>query len=126
MDVVTESKLGTCLLDFQKTLNENTRAKKLLKKWNRAIFFEPNDSSELFTMLVSEQMITSIEPGHVLDGMSQEDRILLQADAETLIRIFSGDYNPATAHIDGALAVYSSDKDKVKLEAIAMVIWGLS
>jgi hypothetical protein len=126
MAVATDSKLGACLLDFQKTLNENSRVKKLIKKWNRAIFFEPTDSSELFTMVVTDQRITTVEPGHALNGMSQEDRILLQADVDTLIRIFSGDYNPATAHIDGALAVYSSDKDKVKLEAIAMVIWGLS
>lgn len=126
MAVVTDSELGTCLLDFQKTLNENGRVKKLLKKWDRAIFFEATDNQEQFTMIVADQLITAIEPGLDLNGMSQEERILLQADAETLIRIFSGEYNPATAHIDGALAVYSSDKDKVKLEAIAMVIWGLN
>jgi hypothetical protein len=27
--------------------------------------------------------------------------------------------------MDGVLAVFSSDKDKVKLEALAMVIWGI-
>jgi len=39
--------------------------------------------------------------------------------------VFSGDYNPAHALIDGELAVFSNEKDKVKLEAITMVIWGM-
>jgi len=47
----------------------------------------------------------------------------LQAAQEALVRIFTGKYNPAHALIDGALAVFSGERDKVKLEAIAMIIW---
>jgi len=54
-----------------------------------------------------------------------EGLVHLQAEEDVLNEIFSGKYNPATALVDGALAVYSADRDKVKLEALAMVIWRL-
>jgi len=54
-----------------------------------------------------------------------EGVVHLQAEQDVLQQIFAGQYNPATALVDGALAVYSADRDKVKLEALAMVIWRL-
>jgi putative sterol carrier protein len=121
--VQTSNLLGS-LHDFQKTFNENQRVKKLTKGWKRFLKAEATDTGEIFTVTVQDVSISAIEPGC---SMSEEDEdlITLQAAEEALVRIFTGKYNPAHALIDGALAVFCSERDKVKLEAIAMVIWGL-
>ncbi len=132
MGVITESTLGTTLLDFQRIFNDHTRVKKLLKKWERDLYIEATDTNEHYKMVVRDRLISHIDMlnGRVnfseIDTGQADQGILLQAEADILERIFSGDYNPATAHIDGALAVFSSERDKVKLEAISMVVWGLS
>ena len=114
--------VSDCLRDFQATFNDNARVKKLIKSWNRKIVVEGMDTGAVMTMAVEDLLMTDILEGAHPNG---ENPIHLQAQQETLIRIFSGSYNPAHALIDGELAVFSSEKDKVKLEAITMVIWGI-
>ena len=110
-----------CLHDFRDRFNGNARVKKLINGWNREILVEPLDAPTPYTMTIADLELTT-----VCTGMRGGDgQVHLQADEEVLKRIFTGDYNPATALIDGALAVFSAERDKVKLEAIAMVIWGL-
>ncbi len=121
--VQTSNLLGS-LHDFQKTFNENQRVKKLTKGWNRFLKAESTDTGEIYTVTVQDVSISAIAPGCSMSE-DDEDLITLQAAEEALVRIFTGKYNPAHALIDGALAVFCSERDKVKLEAIAMVIWGL-
>jgi hypothetical protein len=121
--VQTSSLLGS-LHDFQKTFNENQRVKKLTKGWNRFLKAESTDTGEIYTVTVQDVAINTIAQGCSIPE-DDEDLITLQAAEEALVRIFTGKYNPAHALIDGALAVFCSERDKVKLEAIAMVIWGL-
>jgi len=121
---MNQGTLGDCLLSFQNQFNANERVKKLVKGWDRSIVVEATDSESVFTMIVHDLIITDLTPG--AHGNDDDDNLIhLQASEETLIRIFSGDYNPANALIDGELSVFSSEKDKVKLEAVAIVIWGM-
>jgi len=124
MSAIQTSGLLSSLYDFQKTFNENQRVKKLTKGWNRFLKAEATDTGEIYTVTVQDVAISAIEPGCTL-AEDDENLITLQAAEEALVRIFIGKYNPAHALIDGALAVFSNERDKVKLEAIAMVIWGL-
>jgi len=121
---VQTSALLSSLHDFQKTFNENQRVKKLTKNWNRFLKAESTDTAEIFTVTIQDLAINEIQPGCSIPE-DNEDLVTLQAAEEALVRIFTGKYNPAHALIDGALAVFCSDRDKVKLEAIAMVIWGM-
>lgn len=114
--------LGDCLNHFQNTFNENARVKKLIKNWDRSLIVEATDTNVTLTMVVADLVMTDVKDGA---HPNEDYPIHLQASEESLIRIFSGDYNPAHALIDGELAVFSSEKDKVKLEAITMVIWGI-
>lgn len=114
--------LAACLTEFQKTFNENTRVKKLIKNWKRSIIVDATDTGAVMTMVIDDLMMNDVKEGAHPD---EDYPIHLQGSQETLIKIFSGDYNPAHALIDGALAVFSNEKDKVKLEAITMVIWGM-
>ncbi len=114
--------LAECLQDFQRTFNDNSRVKKLIKGWERSIIVEATDTNATLTMIITDLVMTEVREGA---HANEENPIHLQASQDVLIRIFSGDYNPAHALIDGELAVFSSEKDKVKLEAITMVIWGM-
>jgi hypothetical protein len=115
--------LRECLEDFQQRFNTNERARKLVKNWDRQIYVEPNDGGTSYTMRVEDQQLTTIDEG----GPDEDDEFLvhLQGENAVLMRIFSGDYNPSTALLDGMVSVFSNDRDKVKLEACALVIWGM-
>jgi uncharacterized protein (DUF2267 family) len=114
--------LEDCLKHFQNTFNENARVKKLIKNWERSLIIEATDTEATLTMIITDLVMTEVRDGA---HPNEDNPIHLQASQDSLIRIFSGDYNPAHALIDGELAVFSSEKDKVKLEAITMVIWGI-
>jgi hypothetical protein len=120
-DIATAT-LEECLQDFRDRFNDNARVKKLIVGWNRDVLVEPLDAPTAYTMTIADLEMTSVSSGISEGGDGQ---VHMQADEEILKRIFTGDYNPATALIDGNMAVFSAERDKVKLEAIAMVIWGL-
>jgi putative sterol carrier protein len=110
--------------DFQHRFNTNTRATKLSKGWDRQIFLEAADNPKRYTMLIRESQLREILDGTPPDA--NDDKVVrLRANDDILCDIFSGNYNPSTALLDGVLEVYSDSRDKVKLEALAMVIWGL-
>lgn len=124
LDMMTSTEFTdfeVCLKNFQKTFNDHARVKKLIKGWNRSVMLDATDTGSQFSMIISDLQMTEIKKGLI----EMDPPIHLQAEEKILIRIFSGSYNPATALIDGALAVFSDERDKVKLEAMAMVIWGL-
>ncbi|MGH2553584.1 MAG: hypothetical protein ACRDEB_07700 [Chitinophagaceae bacterium] len=118
---MTQTPLLESLNDFRNRFNDSERVKKLIKNWDRSIMLESIDSNNNYSFTIEDNALSTIVPGLV----EKDPMIHLQAEESILTRIFSGDYNPATALIDGALAVYSEERDKVKLEAIAMIIWGV-
>ena len=118
---LTQTPLLESLMDFQRRFNSSERVKKLINNWNRAIMVESIDSKNHYSFTIADLSLKEILPGLI----ESDPSIHLQAEESILTRIFLGDYNPATALIDGALAVYSDERDKVKLEAIAMIIWGI-
>jgi hypothetical protein len=115
--------LKECLDDFQQRFNTNERVRKLVKNWDRQVMVEATDTGAVYTMYVEDAEMRRIEEGRS-EG-DDEYLVHLQASNETLMEIFSGNYNPSTALLDGMLSVFSNERDKVKLEACAMVIWGL-
>jgi hypothetical protein len=124
VSAVHTSSLLASLQDFQNRFNNDQRVKKLIKGWNRFLKVDGTDTGEIYTLTIQDLAVTKIEPGCPIADDDQ-DLIALQAAQESLVRIFTGKYNPAHALIDGALAVFSGERDKVKLEAIAMIIWGM-
>lgn len=124
MTTITKyTSLADCLTAFQTTFNENPRVKKLIKNWTRSIVVEALDTEAVMTMFVDDLKLTQVLEGAHGDG---DEQVHLQANQDVLIDIFSGERNPVHTLVDGELAVFSSEKDKVKLEAITMVIWGLT
>lgn len=112
------------LYNFQQLFNLNPRAKKLVKHWDRLIFLSATDTGSKWGLLVKDDEMVEVRKMAVA-AEDSDGVVHLEADEAVLKDIFSGTYNPATALMDGALAVFSPERDKVKLEALAMVIWRL-
>lgn len=115
------TKFEQSLQEFGERFNGNERIRRLIKGWNRSVMLEATDSRAHFSLIINDLALTEVRTGLV----HGDPPIHLQAEEDVLRRIFTGEYNPAAALMDGALAVYSHERDKVKLEAIAMVIWGV-
>lgn len=129
MNIMTQAKCGEeglhyWLCDFQSRFNANARAAKLAAGWERRLLVDAVDLPEKYTLTVTDAKISQIREG-AADANEDERLVTMVADKGTLIEIFSGEYNPSAALIDGQLEVYSDSRDKVKLEALAMVIWGV-
>lgn len=117
-------RLAYWLRDFQSRFNANPRAAKLAAGWDRHLLVDPTDGGARYTLDVTDARVSDVREGDC--GTAGDERLItMSAEEDTLIDIFSGGYNPSTALIDGQLEVYSDSRDKVKLEALAMVIWGL-
>lgn len=113
--------LSAVLSHFQGDVNGNPRLKNLLKGWNPSVVLDALDTGRSFTLKLDEGCIADVETGK----HERPHSILIQSTEEVLGRVFSGRLNPARAVLDGDLAVFGSDKDQVKLDAISLVLWGL-
>jgi hypothetical protein len=116
--------LPIVLEDFKTRFNTNPRVKRLVDGWNRLVVLDASDTSRKFGLVVRDTQLVEVQTLSAFDD-GAGDLVHLQAEEHILRRIFAGDYNPATALTDGNLAVFSKDRDKVKLEALAMLIWRL-
>jgi hypothetical protein len=120
----TSKALPDVLAEFKTRFNDNPRAKKLVTGWNRMVLLDATDSGQKYALMVQNGVLEEVRKvTEFKEGA--DDLVHLQGDESVLSEIFSGKYNPATALVDGAMAIFSKDKDKVKLEALAMVIWRL-
>ena len=59
---------------------------------------------------------TDAEPG--------DEALLLRGGSDVLQAVFSGTRSPLGAYTDGELEVYGNPKDQIKLDVIALVLWG--
>jgi hypothetical protein len=124
MEIAATTELPLVLEDFKVRFNTNPRVKRLVDGWNRLVVLDASDTGRKFGLVVQHTELTEVRALDDFDD-GADNLVHLQAEEHILRRIFSGDYNPATALTDGNLAVFSKDRDKVKLEALAMLIWRL-
>jgi putative sterol carrier protein len=109
------------LTRFASEVNNNKRLRNLLKNWEPVIRIHTNDTNDAYYFPIRDTFIGNIETGDT----EADHQVLLKADCHVLEQVFTGALNPARAHLDGALDVYGSDKDEVKLDAISLVLWGI-
>lgn len=112
--------LEQTLKDFQEKANAHASIKSLLKGWEPTIILESTDTRQVFSLKVRNQQIESIQN----QRQSDDHEILVQGTAPLLADVFCGKTNPALAHLDGALGVFGSDRDQVKLDSISLILWG--
>ncbi|MEW5754899.1 MAG: hypothetical protein AB1810_01215 [Pseudomonadota bacterium] len=108
------------LKTFQDKVNAHAALRSLLKGWEPTIIVEPTDSPRVFSLPVRNQKIDAVWDRRHAD----RHEILVRGTGQLLNAVFSGKTNPARAHLDGELAVFGTERDQVKLDAISLVLWG--
>ena len=114
------STIEQTLHTFQGKVNAHSSLKSLLKGWEPTIIIESTDSQRVFSLPVRNQKIESVES----QRLAHTHEVLVRGAESLLEDVFSGKANPATAHLDGLLEVFGSDRDQVKLDSISLVLWG--
>ncbi len=114
--------LFSVLQSFQSKVNGNSRVQRLLRGWEPIILVESKDIEDRYYMHMRGSQIAQID--RTCEG-EIEHFVHLRAKREDLMAIFSGQRNPARAFLDADLECFANDKDQVKLDAIALIIWGL-
>ena len=107
--------------NFAERVNHHASLRSTLANWSPEFFIEAQDSGATYQV--------HIESGRVQDVCATEDEpgddaLLLRGDSDLLERIFSGTLSPLGAYTDGQLQVYGPQKDQIKLDVIALVLWG--
>ena len=112
--------LSSSLLCFQRLVNGHTRLRSLLRGWDRGVLVESTDTSECYRLTFVDTKLVEIEANA---GTEVDADITVRGEQRLLNDVFTGIRNPATLFLEGAIQVFANDKDQVKLDAIALVIW---
>lgn len=115
------SGLQQVLGSFAERVNGHASLRGTLAGWSPAFFIQAQDSDDTYQVRIAGGRVQDVcttrdEPG--------DDALLLRADSDVLERIFGGALSPLGAYTDGQLEVYGSPKDQIKLDVIALVLWG--
>ena len=99
------TKFEQSLQEFGERFNGNERIRKLIKGWNRSVMLEATDSRAHFSLIINDLALTEVRTGLV----HGDPPIHLQAEEDVLRRIFTGEYNPAAALMDGVASAADID-----------------
>src|SRR5690606_2029316 len=113
--------LDKVINEFVTNVNSNNMVKRLIEGWQPNIVIESDNTAHAYTLLVRKNEVVDILHCHQ-DGSHV---VHIQADHEVLAEVFSGRRNAANAFLDSDLNIFSSEKDQVKLDAIALLVWGM-
>ena len=113
--------LQELLGSFAQRANAHTSLRKTLAGWSPDFYIQSSDSGECFQIRVvgggiQDVLATRDEPG--------DEALVLRGCSAVLGQVFSGQRSPLAAYTDGQLEVYGNPKDQIKLDVIALVLWG--
>lgn len=115
------SGLQSVLGSFAERVNAQTSLRSTLAGWTPEFFIEASDRGDVFQVRFAAGRVDSVLPAAAEPG---DDALLLRGSGEVLQQVFSGQRSPLGAYTDGALEVYGPPKDQIKLDVIALVLWG--
>ncbi len=115
------SGLQPLLASFAGRVNAQASLRSALAGWSPQFFIQSPDSGETFQVHVASGQVQHVA---AVDTEPGDDALLLRGHSDVLASVFSGQRSPLGAYTDGELEVYGSTKDQIKLDVIALVIWG--
>jgi hypothetical protein len=113
--------LATLLDDFAGQFNGHASLRTMLATWTPQFFIQGRDHGGTFQIHLAQGQVTRISEAF---EEPDDEALLLRADLAVLQQIFTGRLSPLGAYTDGLLEVYGSQKDQIKLDVIALVVWG--
>ncbi|WP_432719541.1 hypothetical protein R0381_000325 [Jeongeupia wiesaeckerbachi] len=111
------------LEDFKLQVNANPHIQRVVKGWSTDIVLEESDTATAYWMNVAAGQIGQIQQGEIANG--NDSPIRIAGDGATLRAVFEGRINGIRANNDGLLEIYGPMHDQVKLDAIALILWGI-
>lgn len=113
--------LAALLDDFKGQFNGHASLRTMLSGWDPEFFIQGRDTGGTYQIHLDNGQVARISEAH---AEPDDDALLMRADLAVLQRIFTGRLRPLGAYTDGLLEVYGSQKDQIKLDVIALVVWG--
>jgi hypothetical protein len=115
------------LENFQSSVNSNAQIQRIVKGWNTDVLLEESDSNICYRLLINDgkihQIVHSATPVDVEDDDDSAMKIV--GEAAIMRGLFEGKVNGIRANNEGLIAIYGPMGDQVKLDAIALILWGI-
>lgn len=115
------STLHDTLGRFAGRVNEHAHLQRTLAGWTPQFYIQARDSGHTWQVRFAEGRVADVLPTQAEPG---DDALLLRGDTGVLQQVFTGAQSPLGAYTDGLLEVYGPTKDQIKLDVIALVLWG--
>lgn len=109
--------------NFKNQVNAHAQIQRIVKGWNTDVALEESDTATSWRLHVKEGMIGDIAKGAA--GANDDCPMRIVGDAATIRAVFEGRINGIRANNDGLIEIYGPMSDQVKLDAIALILWGI-
>jgi putative sterol carrier protein len=110
--------LRAILSRFAEACSSDPRLRAMNRDWTRTVAIQPTDGPD--------PVFLRYEGGTVgvVDHLSAEPDLVVEAETTVLADIFSGRLAPTEPYLAGDLRVYGSQDDMMRLDIITLLIWG--
>lgn len=108
---------------FQADVNTNAHIQRIVKGWNTDVLLEESDSEDSYRLLINDGKIEQIV--YSTTNPNEEAPMKIVGDAAIMRGLFNGKVNGIRANNEGLIAIYGAMGDQVKLDAIALILWGI-
>lgn len=109
--------------NFKNQVNGNAQIQRIVKGWNTDVALIEGDTATSWRLRVKEGIIQAVERG---DAAANDDcSMRIVGEAATIRAVFEGRMNGIRANNDGLIEIYGPMSDQVKLDAIALILWGI-
>jgi len=119
-----EMGLKATLNNFASNVNQNAQVQRLTKNWTVDINLQCTDQDEQFLIVVNQGQVIEIKELNDCTEQERKETILLRTHTDCFMDIFEGRCNPAIASLEGDLQVFGDEQHSIKLDAIALILWG--
>jgi hypothetical protein len=113
------------LENFQSSVNTNAQIQRIVKGWNTDVLLEEIDSSICYRLLISDGKIHQIVHGATTVDDKDDCAMRIVGESAIMSGLFEGKVNGIRANNEGLIAIYGPMGDQVKLDAIALILWGI-
>ncbi len=111
------------LEEFKTQVNDNAHIQRIVKGWNTDVLLEESDSKSRYRLAIEDGKIQEVQVCEPNTSFDCTMRII--GDSVIMQGLFAGRVNGIRANNEGLLSIYGPMNDQVKLDAIALILWGL-
>lgn len=108
---------------FRNDVNTNAQIQRIVKGWNTDVALQTHDADHAWRLCINQGKIEQIDAGNGAAFDCCPMRIV--GDGIVMRGLFEGKINGIRANNDGLIEIYGPMADQVKLDAIALILWGI-